>query len=114
MFEFQGRLRTWALEREPEWDQSIPAVPLADHRLAYLDYEGEISGDRGRVERCDQGEYTSEVWSTEIVVVRLSGGRMAGRVQLQATAVYSELGSHDSTETEPAHAPSWIAHFSRA
>ena len=32
-------------------------TPLADHRLAYLDYEGPVSGDRGSVRRLDFGTY---------------------------------------------------------
>lgn len=31
------------------------AIRLPDHRAKYLHYEGELSGDRGRVERVDEG-----------------------------------------------------------
>jgi hypothetical protein len=30
---------------------------LANHRRAYLEYEGEISGNRGRVSRIEEGTY---------------------------------------------------------
>jgi hypothetical protein len=33
----------------------LPAARLADHRRLYLDYEGEISGNRGRVVRLIRG-----------------------------------------------------------
>jgi len=32
-------------------------TPLADHRLAYLDYEGPVSDNRGFVKRLDVGTY---------------------------------------------------------
>ncbi|UCD76824.1 MAG: hypothetical protein JSV91_07825 [Phycisphaerales bacterium] len=35
--------------------QALPAVRIADHRPAYLEYEGPISGDRGSVCRLCQG-----------------------------------------------------------
>jgi hypothetical protein len=35
---------------------AFPALRIADHRPAYLDYEGEVSGNRGRVRRVAQGE----------------------------------------------------------
>jgi hypothetical protein len=34
---------------------ALPAERLADHRRLYLDYEGEISGNRGRVVRLIRG-----------------------------------------------------------
>ncbi len=49
-------LRTWALALEPNSATQIAADALVDHRLAYLDYEGPISGDRGQVTQWDIGE----------------------------------------------------------
>ncbi len=34
----------------------IPATKLADHRLAYLTYEGPVSRNRGQVQRLDSGQ----------------------------------------------------------
>src|SRR5882724_3306447 len=42
MLECGGVLRTWE---------------MADHRLAYLEYEGEVPGGRGTVSRWDEGRY---------------------------------------------------------
>jgi len=36
-------------------DQSMTAAKIQDHRPAYLDYEGEVSGDRGAVRRVGRG-----------------------------------------------------------
>src|SRR5262245_11174038 len=57
MLESDGILRTWALAELPVLQREIAADELADHRLAYLDYEGPISGDRGTVTQWDAGEY---------------------------------------------------------
>ena len=47
MLEMGQGLATWALNREPDAAGPIPAEALPEHRLAYLDYEGSLSGDRG-------------------------------------------------------------------
>ena len=44
MLEHAGVLRTWALAEEPAPNKPISAEALADHRLAYLNYEGPVSG----------------------------------------------------------------------
>ena len=75
MFEREGstdeyRLATWSLQQLPQaWSTALGLEPvarslnptsatlLADHRAAYLEYEGPISGDRGSVARCAGGEF---------------------------------------------------------
>ena len=49
-------LATW---RCPAWPLSrrVRIIRLADHRREYLTYEGEVSGDRGRVTRVEAGTY---------------------------------------------------------
>jgi hypothetical protein len=44
--------------RSPAWPISEPTrvEKLADHRRAYLDYEGPVSGGRGRVTRIESGQ----------------------------------------------------------
>src|SRR5262245_41193710 len=75
MLEQAGALRTWALAEEPAAGDEILAEALADHRLAYLDYEGPISGDRGGVTQWDAGEYEAERDAADQLQVRLSGRR---------------------------------------
>jgi hypothetical protein len=82
MFEVQGVLRTWAVETEPAFGTSATAEALADHRLAYLTYEGEVSGGRGTVTRFDEGEYTLESSSDHEWQALLHGRRLRGRVKL--------------------------------
>jgi len=65
----EHRLATWSLAALPaEWlallhregpaaePRSAECVALADHRAAYLDHEGPLSGDRGTVARWAGGE----------------------------------------------------------
>jgi len=57
MLEADGVLRTWALPEKPARGLALTVEAIADHRLSYLEYEGEVSGDRGRVARWDWGTY---------------------------------------------------------
>ena len=47
-------LATWRSSEWPVTSKSI-LTPIADHRREYLDYEGPISGNRGRVRRIARG-----------------------------------------------------------
>ena len=82
MLEFGGGLATWALCEPPALDRDIQADRLADHRLAYLDYEGPISEGRGAVSQWDAGE--CELLSTEPArwEATLAGGNIRGRLLL--------------------------------
>jgi hypothetical protein len=82
MFECAGTLRTWAVESEPGAAEPSAARRLGDHRLAYLDYEGPVSGERGTVSRWDAGEYTLVVHEPERWEADLRGARLVGRMTL--------------------------------
>lgn len=84
MLEAGGALRTWAVSERPDRAESaIAAEALADHRLAYLEIEGPLSGGRGSVTRWDQGEYRTIEWRPNQVVVHLSGAHLTGRAALR-------------------------------
>jgi len=53
----EERLVTWRVFSEPgSWAEHPPtAERIADHRWAYLKYEGEISGGRGNVRQVAEG-----------------------------------------------------------
>ncbi|MEZ6093058.1 MAG: hypothetical protein R3C03_02300 [Pirellulaceae bacterium] len=75
MFEVGSVLKTWRSEiGVVDWRAIRPIVfpvsQIADHRLAYLDFEGPISGQRGEVVRVQYGELSlaefnesTELWS---------------------------------------------------
>lgn len=75
MLEHDGALKTWALAAEPTGEISLSAEQLPDHRLAYLDYEGPVSGNRGHVTRHDAGECTWLAQSADRMEVQLDGGQ---------------------------------------
>ena len=76
-------LRAWRLLAEPHSGAAVTAEANEDHRVAYLTYEGPVSGGRGTVARWDAGTFT---WiDDEIGRVRidLQGEKLAGRVCLE-------------------------------
>jgi hypothetical protein len=81
-------LRTWRLARAPVHPgEAIQATAIGDHRPVYLDYEGPVSGGRGKVFRWDHGTYTEEepgiVRSEKRVVIRVEGQRLRGLAILE-------------------------------
>ena len=75
-------LRTWRLARPPAPGLPIEAEALGAHRLAYLEYEGPVSGNRGRVTRWDRGTFRWLTEEEERVVVHLEGVRLSGTAEL--------------------------------
>jgi hypothetical protein len=76
-------LRTWRLASMPATGQIIAATALGEHRLAYLDYEGPVSGNRGAVTQWDRGEFDPVEQTGERLVVRLRGRRLNGPATLE-------------------------------
>jgi hypothetical protein len=92
MLERGESLRTWALDAPIRPGAHIPARALGDHRLAYLNYEGQVSGGRGEVRRWDQGQYEVLEWTAERVRVRLEGDQLVGEAELRADVGGTTLG----------------------
>ena len=84
MLEHDGALSTWALPSDPDSADEQTCQRLADHRLAYLDYEGPVSGDRGCVVRWDHGSYETIQQDDRGLEVELTGTRLVGRAELTA------------------------------
>jgi len=98
MLEWGAVLRTWELRELPRaWadllgessssesssSDSVNLIPLPDHRLAYLEYEGPLTGGRGSVERCDHGTYEILGESPDQVTVHLEGKFLSGPSRLR-------------------------------
>ncbi len=104
MLEADGVLMTWQLRRLPSsWSAAlqqravsspttVPAIRLADHRLAYLDYEGPLSGKRGSVRCVDRGTYDVVKECSERLVVELQGSVLSGLVTLLQQGNSWEIG----------------------
>lgn len=83
MLEAGGALKTWSLAEPPQQGVEQLCMALADHRTAYLDYEGPISNHRGSVTRWDQGEYCGQEQTDELWTIELNGRRIAGVATLR-------------------------------
>jgi hypothetical protein len=86
MLEHGEVLWTWTCDQLPSAALPVSAQRLADHRLAYLDYEGEVSGDRGSVTRVDEGQYELLAESTEQIRVRVAGQMLRGTLVIAKAA----------------------------
>ena len=78
-------LATWQLPAGPAGlavGQALPATRLADHRPAYLTYEGPLSGGRGHVRRVDRGTYQRLAGDEGHWLIRLAGEASRGRFEL--------------------------------
>jgi len=94
----EHRLVTWSLLDLPAaWSallglpptggESVEATRLVDHRAAYLDYEGPVSGGRGEVRRLAGGAIEWVESTVDRVVVRIEPpSPLAGVVTLEREA----------------------------
>lgn len=82
MLEAGDVLRTWRLGAQPQPGQLVAALALGNHRAVYLDYEGQVSGNRGRVQRWDAGTFSWLRDDSGSVEVLLRGRRLHGRAVL--------------------------------
>lgn len=84
MLEAGDTLATWQLASPPSQGNSDPilAVRIANHRKAYLTYEGPVSKDRGRVVQFDAGTYNTTRNDATSWSGALHGGRVSGKFEL--------------------------------
>jgi hypothetical protein len=83
MLEAGASLRAWRLAALPRFGDSISAEPSFNHRLLYLDFEGPLTGGRGRVSRWDAGEFEWQIDTADRLVVDLVGQRIAGTASIE-------------------------------
>jgi len=75
----QEKLATWRLLKNPiEAADPVPAERIADHRRIYLEYEGPLSGGRGRVRRLDRGPAQIQLLSSRELHIELHGHHLRG------------------------------------
>jgi len=98
MLEQGNSLATWELRELPaSWArllnlpqnatvETVATVRLPDHRLAYLEFEGPLSGNRGEVHPCDRGDYKLLTQQEEILVFRLFGATLTCEAKLSCLA----------------------------
>lgn len=83
MLESGQVLRTWALAEEPREESTIAADSLPNHRLAYLEYEGPVSNNRGFVRHWDAGEYQAISLADNRAEFTLRGRRLTCQLRLE-------------------------------
>lgn len=84
MFETDGALATWrsAVPLSAVTDLPVAITRIGDHRLAYLDYQGAVSDDRGRVEIVDAGVYEPIIVQPDEWRIAVSGRMARGQYHL--------------------------------
>ena len=73
----------------------IAARRIGDHRKAYLDYEGPVSGGRGDVTRVDRGTVEIREFTEQVCVFKAGGKRLCGVFALRRSADEWVLDAQD-------------------
>ncbi len=85
MLEQDESLATWRVYHDllevgkEEWE----LLRIGDHRPAYLDYEGAVSGGRGEVRRVCGGSYELREKNSQAWTVRLRSAALTGEFELR-------------------------------
>ncbi|MFC1669155.1 DNA polymerase ligase N-terminal domain-containing protein [Spirochaetota bacterium] len=86
MVEHGDSLLTWQIDKSDIENllvgKKITCRKIQDHRKKYLDYEGPISCDRGRVNIYDSGEYSNINWREENKELIVNGAILKGKLRI--------------------------------
>lgn len=82
-------LRSWRLD-SPSFQTPQSAKQTKDHRGLYLDFEGEVAGNRGSVKIWDTGTYLVDRWDEKHIRIALVGRQVRTRLRLDL----AEEGGH--------------------
>jgi len=102
MIEAGDALVTFQLDAAPEGPGARGRRSF-DHRRRYLDYEGEVSGGRGRVAIWDRGTVTDEAGTPRAARYRgaFRGARLQGRIEIEAGGAEGEPARLRRLESTP-------------
>ncbi len=84
---------TWEVLRLPLEGEVIQVKRLADHRLIYLDFEGELSENRGHVTRWEAGHLIWDNCSANHLQALLFGERLTAKLVLEIPRHYELTNS---------------------
>lgn len=124
MLEDGDSLITFAVPLAPETDHAQLVERLPNHRIEYLQYEGEVARNRGRVKRIDEGTFewvdrTENQWRVRVMgkslqgVLRFDHVRNEGlQIQIGEPPKHPTNGSH-AAETKQSETPAerWMMWF---
>lgn len=91
MLEVDDSLLTWRVLSEPQIGVELQIESSPNHRKAYLDYEGPVSGERGCVSQWDFGRLLHLQVSDEFVAGKLSSTRFSCELNLNINLMRQEL-----------------------
>ena len=87
MIEQAETLATWQLFENPTQNPNseIQAKRIADHRKAYLEYEGPVSQNRGQVQQIESGTCVVKKSAPTNWIIELKGKKLVGQYELRDT-----------------------------
>lgn len=93
--QYKAPLKAWALDAPPDSQEIIYGCVLPDHRSEYLNYEGDITENRGYVIRWDSGIYSTYPGKSvsddrNSVCYSFLGSRLNGICEIQLIPVQDE------------------------
>ena len=100
MLEDNGVLKTWEVPFEPSQGRHGRVRKLFDHRIEYLDFEGDIGQNRGHVTRIMSGTLSWIMKTENRIEVELNGD-LHGRLLLEKIA--DDHHSQSETQEEKWH-----------
>ena len=84
--ELEGVAKSWAIPKGPTMEGGVRrlAVQVEDHRIDYMDFEGEIEEGygKGKVEIWDKGVWEPESVKEKKIVAIIHGKKLNGRFTL--------------------------------
>jgi len=103
MLEQGDVLLTWQLLRDPilPANYPIPARRIGDHRKAYLNYEGPLTGGRGTVRSVDSGSLVDIEDTAQGLRIVLAGKRLCGSFLLRKAGGVWILGAFETNPPNP-------------
>jgi len=101
MFQGDSCLATWATADQISVGKNaeIGAIRLPDHRAAYLDYEGAVSGNRGTVTRVESGDFRLISASADHYEIQTLGDRSGVLLICRAKNSRKFIASDDGYRT---------------
>ena len=82
--ELDGVAKSWAVPKEPSLDEKRLAIPVDDHDVEYMDFEGEIKEGygKGTVKIWDKGYWEPLEIGEKKIVAMIYGEKLKGKFTL--------------------------------
>ncbi len=93
MFEEENVLKTYQLKDIQKLinGEKILGKNIQDHRIIYLDYEGEISGNRGYVKIFDKGFYITNKKDSNLIEFVVESSQFNGEIKINFLDIEKQI-----------------------